>query len=282
MGTLETSPTSPYWYYTGGSELGTDTFTWKVNDGADDSNIATFTVNVTGSPPVVYAQTACVEKNTTADIPVSFTGGAGYTLTPQIRTAPTQGTAVVSGLNLQYTPDTDFEGTDSIKWRMKYENDVEGVQYTGDVICTVLVKTGGANDWPTWRGDSHRSNATLNSVPGTLHLQWRRDYPALTAAWNREARVYEAGYEPVVMGKKIFAFRPADMTTSSRSTRIPARLSGRSTRTGRSAPPPTLTTAGCTFPRTTARCTAWTRLTAPSSGRRPPDRRAGRYSATSV
>src|SRR5438270_13702854 len=40
-----------------------------------------------------------------------------------------------------------------------------------------------AADWPMWRYDASRSGASPQRLPGTLHLRWQRQLPALEPAW---------------------------------------------------------------------------------------------------
>lgn len=72
------------------------------------------------------------------------------------------------------------------------------------VVAGLCVRAPGG-DWPTWRYDTKRSAASPHALPGTLHLQWVREYPPLKVAWPDEPRLmFDAGYEPVVMGKTMF------------------------------------------------------------------------------
>jgi len=75
------------------------------------------------------------------------------------------------------------------------------------IILAVLVsveRTFGA-DWPMWRYDANRSADTPRALPVDLHLAWVRQYPPLKVAWPDKPRMdFDAGYEPVVMGKTLF------------------------------------------------------------------------------
>ena len=60
-------------------------------------------------------------------------------------------------------------------------------------------------DWPTWRHDPGRSGATDEQLAGELHLQWRREQPALQPAWPEDVRLqFDGCYEPVVAGDLMF------------------------------------------------------------------------------
>ncbi|MCH7727511.1 MAG: hypothetical protein IH991_13660, partial [Planctomycetes bacterium] len=58
-----------------------------------------------------------------------------------------------------------------------------------------------AEDWPMWRRDAARSATTAEKLPDELHLRWVRTYPKLQPAYREKRLQFDAGYEPVVMGK---------------------------------------------------------------------------------
>jgi len=65
-----------------------------------------------------------------------------------------------------------------------------------------------ACDWPMWRYDANRSASSPQKLPDKLYLQWMREYPKLTQAWenplNRDLMQFDKVYEPVVHGKTLF------------------------------------------------------------------------------
>lgn len=65
--------------------------------------------------------------------------------------------------------------------------------------------SGHAEDWPMWRYNSGRNAASPQQLPAKLSLQWTRYYEAPQAAWPEDARLmFDAAYEPVVMGSTLF------------------------------------------------------------------------------
>lgn len=61
-----------------------------------------------------------------------------------------------------------------------------------------------AADWPMWRYDAGRTASSPESLPDPLHLRWVKEFPKLRPAY-REARLqFDAGYEPIVLGKTMF------------------------------------------------------------------------------
>jgi DNA/RNA endonuclease G (NUC1)/fibronectin type 3 domain-containing protein len=110
---------------------GTDTFTYKVNDGSHDSNTSTVTITVleVNDPPVAIDDS----KTTTANVPVVFpssdltandTAGpaneAGQTLTVTTVTATgvTHGTVLLSAGQVTYSPDAGFSGPASFSYQV--------------------------------------------------------------------------------------------------------------------------------------------------------------------
>jgi hypothetical protein len=64
---------------------------------------------------------------------------------------------------------------------------------------------GTANDWPTWRHNNGRTAASSLELPGTLHLQWKRELPPPAPTFPNDPRLcFDKSYEPVVSGKRMF------------------------------------------------------------------------------
>jgi outer membrane protein assembly factor BamB len=63
-----------------------------------------------------------------------------------------------------------------------------------------------AGDWPTWRHDCTRGAATPDALPTSLKVQWSRQLPAPRPAWpaSQYKLQFDASYEPVVAGKRLF------------------------------------------------------------------------------
>lgn len=188
-----------YAYYTATpGYVGSDSFTWKCNDGITDSNVATYSLTVYASAPAPMNQTACIQMNTVSDIPASFTGGGGYTLSLEKMSNPSHGAVSMNGLSFNYTPSAGYTGSDSFAWRVKY-----GTNVTANAICTIWVKEESGNDWPQWRCDANRTASVPWNLPGALYQQWRHDYEKSTAMqW------YCTGQErclwSVVQGKTLY------------------------------------------------------------------------------
>jgi hypothetical protein len=112
-GTL--SGTAPNLTYTPGSNFaGSDSFTFKANNGGD-SNVATVSITVTAPPPpVASGQSATVNYQTGKAITLSATGLG--TITYAVTISPAHGTLSGTAPNLTYTPATGYSGADSFSF----------------------------------------------------------------------------------------------------------------------------------------------------------------------
>ncbi|MBP88525.1 MAG: hypothetical protein CMJ64_17720 [Planctomycetaceae bacterium] len=60
-------------------------------------------------------------------------------------------------------------------------------------------------DWPMWRNDALRRGVSSAELPDQLTLQWTRQLPTPMPAWPNESRLhFDASYEPVVLGSRMF------------------------------------------------------------------------------
>lgn len=150
---------------------GTDSFTYHVNDGALDSNVATVTINVAcvNDPPV-----ANDNSHTTAeDTPVSGTATStdidGGAPTYALASGPSHGSVIVNGDGTYtYTPAANYNGPDSFTFTV---SDGNGGSDIGQVNITVIpvndapVCTAAAPSIPTiWSPNHSLVNVTINGV----------------------------------------------------------------------------------------------------------------------
>jgi DNA/RNA endonuclease G (NUC1) len=108
---------------------GTDTFTWRVNDGTNDSNTSTMTITVleVNDPPTAVDDS----KVTTGNLPVTFPGsdltandspgpanesGQTLTVTSVTPTANTHGNVVLNAGQITYTPASGYVGPASFTY----------------------------------------------------------------------------------------------------------------------------------------------------------------------
>src|SRR5207249_1819007 len=98
---------------------GPDSFTYKANDGALNSNAATvaITVAAVNDAPVATAQSVTTNQDTAKAMTLTATDVDGDTLTYAVVTAPTHGTLSGVAPNLTYTPAAGYNGPDSFTFK---------------------------------------------------------------------------------------------------------------------------------------------------------------------
>lgn len=100
---------------------GVDSFTWRIHDGLNDSDVATTSIDVKANdenvPPVAASQSV----TTTIELPVLIEleysdpdGGSDYTVS--VFDGPEHGTLTGTGVTRTYTPDATFVGEDGFSW----------------------------------------------------------------------------------------------------------------------------------------------------------------------
>ena len=121
--------------------VGTDSFTYTIDDGRGGTDTATVDVVVTNTAPDALDDSATVEPASTGTIAVlaNDTDADGDPLTITGVTDPTNGTAIVDGDNITYTPDAGFSGdTDTFTYTI---SDGNGGTDTATVTVTVEPNT---------------------------------------------------------------------------------------------------------------------------------------------
>jgi hypothetical protein len=137
-GTL--SGTAPNLTYTPTSGYsGTDSFTFKANNGTD-SNVATISITVLAAAPVATAQTVSVSYNTATAITLTATGSG--TLTYTVISNPTHGTLSGTAPNLTYTPTSGYSGTDSFTFKANNGTDSNVATVSITVLAAAPVAAG--------------------------------------------------------------------------------------------------------------------------------------------
>jgi hypothetical protein len=131
------STTGVVFTYTPTANLnGTDSFTYQVSDGANQSNIATVTISVAAvnDAPVANAQTVSASANMAISIMLSGSDVEGSPLTYAIVTPPANGALSGTAPNLTYTPSAGFSGTNTFTFRVS-----DGVLNSADATVTINV-----------------------------------------------------------------------------------------------------------------------------------------------
>ncbi|MDT5063794.1 MAG: hypothetical protein QOH63_4253, partial [Acidobacteriota bacterium] len=126
---------------------GTDSFTFKINDGSADSNIATvsITINAVNDAPQALNDSYSTNENTTLNMPAAGvltndTDVDSPSLTAILVSNASNGTAVVNANgSFTYTPNAGFSGTDSFTYKAN-----DGAADSNQATVTISVKEGGA------------------------------------------------------------------------------------------------------------------------------------------
>jgi RHS repeat-associated protein len=118
---------------------GEDVFTYRVNDGALDSNVATVRITVTpvNDAPLAHGQAVATDEDTPLAIMLSGSDPEGDALTFTLRQRTAHGELVGDGANWEYRPARDFFGTDQFTFIV---NDGELDSEEATVFITVREK----------------------------------------------------------------------------------------------------------------------------------------------
>lgn len=122
---------------------GTDSFTYRVSDGALQSALATVSITITpvSDAPVATPQSVTTAEDTPVPMLLAGTDADGDPLTYSIVTAPGKGTLVGTPPNLTFQPAANLSGSDSFTFRV-----FDGVTYSNP--ATVSLNITAVNDPP--------------------------------------------------------------------------------------------------------------------------------------
>ena len=137
-------------YHPAANYNGSDSFTYKANDGSADSNVATvsITVNAVNDAPVAANDSAITDEDTPNDIAVlsndTDDDGAADTLSVSSFTQPANGTVSENADgSLKYTPNADYNGADFFTYRA-----TDGTEESNTAIVSIPVDP--VNDAPSF------------------------------------------------------------------------------------------------------------------------------------
>ncbi len=164
---------------------GTDSFTFRANDGTMDSNLATvtITINAANDAPVAVNDAYSTSEDTAlsivaAGVLTNDTDIEGDALTAVLVAGPSHGTLTLNANgSFDYMPEANFNGSDSFTYKA---ND-GGLD---SPIATVDITINAANDAPNAVNDSYATNqdATLTiAAAGVLANDYDVDSIVLTA-----------------------------------------------------------------------------------------------------
>lgn len=162
------------------NSTGTDSFTYRVNDGELDSAPATVTINISSvnDPPTADDKTATTAEETPVTLTLTGSDPEGQPLRYSIVTPPTKGALTGSGATRTYTPSVNATGADSFTYRV---NDGE----LDSDIATVAITITEVNDPPVANDESYTVDEdkplVVPAVTGVLENDTDPENSTLTA-----------------------------------------------------------------------------------------------------
>jgi VCBS repeat-containing protein len=178
-GTLTLNADGSFTYAPFGNYSGTDSFTYRANDGLVDSDAATVTITVAdvNDAPIAGDQTVVTEEDTPRAITLTATDAEAAALTYTIVTAPAHGSLSGTAPALIYTPAPNYSGPDSFTFTA-----TDGSLDSN--LATVAITVTAVNDAPIAASDNYATSEdtplTL-AAPGVLANDSDVDADALTA-----------------------------------------------------------------------------------------------------
>jgi len=142
-GTL--SGTAPRLEYTPKANFsGSDSFTFKVNDKTTDSDVATVSITITAAndPPMAYSDSARTQEDDSVSITLAGGDDDGDVITYHVVTGPSHGSLKGKAPRLIYTPNSNFNGSDSFTFKTNDKN-------ADSKPATVKITVNAVNDAPT-------------------------------------------------------------------------------------------------------------------------------------
>ena len=167
---------------------GSDSFTFKANDGAHDSNTSTVNIAVTdvNDTPVASDDTANTDEDTNLQIPVSTltsndnAGAANenvqvLTVTSVSATADTHGTVSLSSGTVSYSPAPNYNGAASFTYQVCDNGTTNGAADAKCATGTVNVTVNAVNDAPSLNAIANQTvylgnTLTLTAVGSDIDL----------------------------------------------------------------------------------------------------------------
>ena len=184
-GTLTLNANGSFTYTPAADWSGTDTFTYRANDGTSSGNTATVTLTVSAvnDAPVANNDSYGTGEETALTVAApgvlgNDTDAEGDALTAALVAGPAHGTLTLStNGSFTYAPAADWNGTDTFTYKA---NDTKA----DSGVATVSIRVGPANDAPAAGNDSFGTNedvALTVAAPGVLANDNDTDHDPLTA-----------------------------------------------------------------------------------------------------
>ena len=138
---------------------GSDSFTFTVSDGVSTSSPATVDISITAvnDAPTISAQSASGNEDEAQEITLAGNDVDGDALTYVLATNSSNGASTLSGNVVTYTPNTNYNGSDSFTFI------VSDAEYTSSA-ATVSITVASVNDVPVIS-----STPALDALDGSLY-----------------------------------------------------------------------------------------------------------------
>ena len=170
-GTLSLNADGSFSYNPDLNYNGSDSFSYKVNDGSLDSNIATVNLSITAvdDAPVAVNDSYSTNEDTAFNVPAagvlvndSDVDTPAASLSAVLVSGPTHGTLSLNADgSFSYNPDLNYNGSDSFTYKV---ND----GFLDSNIATVNLSITAVNDAPVAANDSYSTNEdTALNIPAT-------------------------------------------------------------------------------------------------------------------
>ncbi len=144
-GTAELITNNDIKYTPNANFIGTDTFTYKGNDGALDSNVATISMivsNANDDEPVTNSVTVSTDEDNDIDISLTAEEYDGDSYSFSLKSNPSNGTVSLNGSTATYSPSENWFGTDTFTFEATDDTD-RSVN-----IATATITVNSVNDAP--------------------------------------------------------------------------------------------------------------------------------------
>ncbi|NOK16222.1 kelch repeat-containing protein [Corallococcus carmarthensis] len=162
-GTL--SGTAPYLTYTpNAGHTGTDSFTYRANDGTTDSWPVSVTLSTVNLAPVARSASLTTLVGQGVPLTLEATDADGDMLTYSVLQAPAHGTLSGTAPHLVYTPQAGYEGPDAFTFRA---HDGTTASTSATVTTTVVAQVPHAPSVPVLRSPSDTALVTSGDVTFT-------------------------------------------------------------------------------------------------------------------
>lgn len=201
---------------------GSDSFTFRVNDGSLDS--ATATVSITVMPvndaPVANAKSVATSEDSALGIVLTGTDKDLNTLTFSVVTGPVNGALTGSPPNLTYSPAANFNGSDQFTFRVS-----DGT--VNSATATVSISVTSVNDTPVAQNKSATTTEDT-PVPVTLSGTDTENSPLTFSIINGPTKGTLSGSTPNLTyspspdssGSDSFTYRVNDGTANSTAASV--------------------------------------------------------------